>query len=204
MSFFLAGAAVIKGGLSVAKAIKGSAEKKKAKAANDKAKAQMEKDKEAYMQLDTSNPYMNMENTMEDLTVNTQAADFAAEQSQASTANVLNNMKQSAGGSGIAALAQAMANQGQIGAQKASVSIAQQEKSNQDAERKEAGNIQNLEREGEIQSRNMKQSLAGTALSLSAGEVTQSANDIANAQASKEAGMNAIGSAVGSFTGGIG
>ena len=204
MSFFLAGAAVIKGGIGIAKAIKGGSDKRAAKEANDAAKKKMEADKEKYMQLDTSNPYLNMENTMEDLTVNTQAADFAAEQSQASTANVLNNMNQAAGGSGIAALAQAMANQGQIGAQKASASIAQQEKSNQDAERKEAGNIQNLEREGEIQSRNMKQSLAGTALSLSAGEVTQSALDITAAQASRKAGMDAIGSAVGTLAGGIG
>ena len=206
MSFMIVGA--IGAGLKVAggigKMIKGKADKRKAMEENEAAKAQMEKDKDAYINMDTSNPYMNMENTMEDLTVNTQAADFAAEQSQASTANVLNNMNQAAGGSGIAALAQAMANQGQIGAQKASISIAQQEKANQTAERTETSRIQGLEREGEIQSRNMKQSLAGTALSLSAGEVTQSANDIANAQASKEAGMIAIGSAVGSFTGGIG
>ena len=194
----------VSAGLGVAKAISGGADKRRAKKANEAAKIKMEADKEKYMNMDTSNPYMNMENTMEDLTVNTQAADFAAEQSQASTANVLNNMNQAAGGSGIAALAQAMANQGQIGAQKASISIAQQEKQNQSAERAEASRIQGLEREGEIQSRNMKQSLAGTALSLSAGEVTQSALDIANAQASKEAGMNAIGSAVGTFAGGIG
>ena len=32
---------------------------------------------------DLSNPYANMQNTMEDLTVNTQAADFAAQQQAA-------------------------------------------------------------------------------------------------------------------------
>jgi len=162
-----AGAKVVGG---IGKMIKGNADKRKAMKENEAAKIQMEKDKEAYMNMDTSNPYMNMENTMEDLTVNTQAADFAAEQSQASTANVLNNMNQAAGGSGIAALAQAMANQGQIGAQKASMSIAQQEKANQAAER----------------------------------AVTQSTQDIADAQAKKESGINAIGSAVGTFAGGIG
>ena len=36
-----------------------------------------------YMNQDLSNPYANMENTMEDLTVNTQAADFAAQQQAA-------------------------------------------------------------------------------------------------------------------------
>ena len=36
-----------------------------------------------FKQQDLSNPYANMENTMEDLTVNTQAADFAAQQQAA-------------------------------------------------------------------------------------------------------------------------
>ena len=139
MSFFLAGAAVVSAGLGVARMIKGGADKRKAKIANEAAKKKMEAEKEKYMNMDTSNPYLNMENTMEDLTVNTQAADFAAEQNQVGMANTLSNMNQAAGGSGIAALAQAMANQGQIANQKASISIAQQEKANQTAERAEAG-----------------------------------------------------------------
>jgi hypothetical protein len=40
-----------------------------------------------YEALDVSNPYANMQNTMEDLTVNTQAADFAAQQQQQALAN---------------------------------------------------------------------------------------------------------------------
>tara|TARA_R110000737_G_scaffold343976_1_gene370594 strand:- start:1105 stop:1725 length:621 start_codon:yes stop_codon:yes gene_type:complete len=205
MSFAIVAAVGV--GLKVAggigKMIKGGADKRKAMKANESAKAQMEKDKEKYMNMDTSNPYLNMENTMEDLTVNTQAADMANEQNQVGMANTLSNMNKAAGGSGVAALAQAMANSGQIANQKASVSIAQQEKGNQASERSEASRIQGLEREGEIQSRNMKQSLAATALELSSGEVTQSANDISTAQASKEAGIDAIGSAVGSYASGV-
>jgi len=196
MSFLLVGVAavgVIAGG---AKAISGASKKKKAKEAHKEAKAQMEKDKEAYMNLDTSNPYLDMENTMEDLTVNTQAAEFAAEQSQQSTANVLDGMKGAAGGSGIAALAQAMANQGQIAAQKASVSIGEQEMANQKAEREEAGNIQNLEREGEIQSRNLKKDMAATALGMSSAE-TQ--NEAANIAAGDKQMWDGIGSAAGSL-----
>jgi len=204
MSFFVAGAAVVTAGLGIAKAIKGGADKRKAKKANQAAKVQMEKDREAYMNMDTSNPYLNMENTMEDLTVNTQAADFQAEQNQAGMANTLSNMNKAAGGSGIAALAQAMANQGQIANQKASISIAEQENNNQKAERKEASRIQGLEREGEIQSRNLKQTLAGKALEFSAGDVGQSQSDINAAQANVDAGINQVGSAVGTFAGGIG
>jgi len=205
MSFAIVAAVGV--GLKVAggigKMLKGSADKRKAMKANESAKAQMEKDKEKYMNMDTSNPYLNMENTMEDLTVNTQAADMANEHNRVGMANTLSNMHKAVGGSGVAALAQAMANSGQIANQKASVSIAQQEKGNQASERSEASRIQGLEREGEIQSRNMKQSLAATALELSSGEVTQSANDISTAQASKEAGMDAIGSAVGSYASGV-
>lgn len=58
---------------------------------------------------DTSNLYKNMENTMEDLTVNTQQADFQAQQANQGIANTMNAMQGAAGGSGIAAMAQAMA-----------------------------------------------------------------------------------------------
>ena len=203
MSFFLAGAAVVSAGLGVARMIKGGADKRKAKIANEAAKKKMEAEKEKYMNMDTSNPYLNMENTMEDLTVNTQAADFAAEQNQVGMANTLSNMNQAAGGSGIAALAQAMANQGQIANQKASISIAQQEKANQTAERAEAGRLQGMERQGEMASRRMNHSLQAKALTLAAGEVGGTAGDIAQADADISSGLGTIGSAVGTYAGGI-
>ena len=204
MSFVLAGVAVVSAGVGIAKMIKGSSEKRKAKKANEQAKKDMEASLEKYKQMDTSNPYLNMENTMEDLTVNTQAADFAAEQNQIGMADTLSNMNQAAGGSGVAALAQAMANQSQIANQKASVSIASQEKQNQTAERKEAGNIQKLEREGEIQSRNLKQKIAGMELKLASGDVAGTAADIDKAQGQIDAGLSTVGSAAGTYAGGIG
>ena len=48
--------------------------------------------------LDTSNVYAGLQNTMEDLTVNTQAADFAAQQQQQSLANTMGAMQGAAGG----------------------------------------------------------------------------------------------------------
>ena len=204
MTFFLAGAAVVSAGLGVAKAIRGGADKRAAKKANDTAKKKMEAEKEKYMSMDTSNPYMNMENTMEDLTVNTQAADFAAEQNQVGMADTMSKMNQAAGGSGIAALAQAMANSSQIANQKASISIATQEKSNQMAERQEAGRIQTMERQGDMASRKMRHSMAAKSLELAAGEVSGTAGDIAQADDDINAGINQVGSAVGSFVGGIG
>ena len=182
------GTAVVSAGLGVAKAIKGNSEKRAAKKENEKAKAEMEKDKERYMNMDTSNPYLNMENTMEDLTVNTQAAEFEAEQNQIGMANTMANMNKAAGGSGIAALAQAMANQGQIANQKASISIADQEKSNQIAEKQEASRLQGLERE---------------ALELSAGEVARTEQDIKDAEAKASEGWDQVGSAAGNLIGSL-
>ena len=97
---------------------------------------------------DVSNPYANMENTMEDLTVNQQQAQFEAQQNQQTQANVMGQMRGAAGGSGVAGLAQAMANQGQLGAQRASASIGQQEAANIKARAQQAGQLQTMERQG--------------------------------------------------------
>ena len=136
---------------AVAKGIGGVAKKRAAKKANAAAKVEMDKAMEGYRNMDTSNPYLNMENTMEDLTVNTQAASMANEQNQIGMSDTLGKMNQAAGGSGIAALAQAMANTSQIANQKASVSIATQEKANQQAERKEATGIELSLASGDVQ-----------------------------------------------------
>ena len=62
------------------------------------ARAEMEKYKDQYKRLDTSNiyagisnPYANMENVMEDLTVNQQQAQFERQMAQQSQANIMQN-----------------------------------------------------------------------------------------------------------------
>ena len=111
--------------------------------------------KKAYEDLDTSNLYAgvqnqfsNLQNTFEDLTVNQQQAQFEAQQNAQSQANILQNLRSSAGGSGVAGLAQAMANQSQIAAQRASASIGMQEAQNQRLAAQGAANIQLQERRG--------------------------------------------------------
>ena len=108
------------------------------------ARTELNKQRAAYEGLDTSNlaanvvnPYANIqtqfENTFEDLTVNQQQAQFQAQQGAQQRSNILESMRGAAGGSGVAALAQAMANQGQLATQQASASIGQQEAANQRA-----------------------------------------------------------------------
>ena len=98
------------------------------------AQAEFDKRKNEFEGLDTSNLYSNLENVYEDLTVNQQQAEFTNRAQQQSMANTMDTMQGAAGGSGIAALAQAMANQGSQNAERAGISIGQQERSNQAAQ----------------------------------------------------------------------
>jgi len=199
MSFAIAGA--VAGAAGLTKVIVGGIQKNKAKKRQAAAKEQMEADKEAYMNMPITNPYDNMENTMEDLTVNTQAADFAAQKSEQARADVMDNMAGAAGSSGIAALAQTMANTANQEAQAASASIASQEAANQKAERQEAGNIQQLQAQGEAQVENLKRDRMATQLGMSQAEVQAEGQNVADANAMMMSGISDIGSAAGTFAG---
>ena len=94
------------------------------------------------------NVYENMENVFEDLTVDTQAADFQMERGEQQRANILQALRGAAGGSGIANLAQSLANQGVIQAAQVSANIAQQERQNQLLAARAANQIQTAERGG--------------------------------------------------------
>jgi primosomal protein N'' len=144
--------------------------------------------------LDTSNLAMNQENTMEDLTVNTQQADFIAQQQQQGMANTMNSLQGAAGGSGIAALAQSLSQQQTANAQAASASIGQQEASNQMAERRMAGQLQNQELQGAYNSRAAEKDKTDTMLGMSQQRLG----------AAKEARNAATSSIIGGVTGMIG
>ena len=132
MSFVVAG--IVAGGVQAAtgvvKLIGGKKAKKKAEEKAEEARREMRARQREYEQLDMSNPYADYQNQMaenvyEDLTVNQQQAEFEAQQGAQQRANIMQNMRGAAGGSGIAALAQVMANQGQLQAQRISASIGQ-------------------------------------------------------------------------------
>jgi len=117
--------------------------------------AKLDKQKAIYKKFEFENPYAGvknmyegMENTMEDLTVDTRAADFQMEQGSQQRANIMQSLRGAAGGSGIAALAQTLANQGVLQATQVSANIAQQERQNQIYAAQAAGQLQHLERQG--------------------------------------------------------
>ena len=210
MSFLIAGAVaagigVVSGG---AKAISGGVQKKKAKAAQAAAQAELDAQKKAFENLDRSNPYANLENTMEDLTVNQEEAQFTAETQAQSQANILGDLRGSAGGSGIAALAQTLANQGSENARKSAISIGKQEQANQMKERAEAGAIQKAERQGDIMSRNMEAEKVDTLMRMSGQDVAAQRQAVAAADAKMWDGISSAASSassmVGSIPGGVG
>lgn len=180
------------GGLmGIAGGIIGSGKRKKEQRA---AQAEMNRNKARFENLDTSNLAANLDNAYEDLSVNTQAADFARDQSQQNMANTMNSMGGAAGGSGIAAMAQALAGAGNQQAQQAAVSIGQQEQSNQ---LKAAGgrmSIQNAEMAGAQASRNAEKDKTETLLGMSQQR-------LGAANAARDAATQSIMGGVGSIVG---
>ena len=163
-----------------------------------RAQAEFNRRKQTFENLDTSNVFTNMENTYEDLTVNQQEAQFVAQQQQQGLANTMDAMQGAAGGSGIAALAQAMANQQSVNAQRAGASIGQQEASNQAAQAQMAGQLQTMERKGELLSREAELNKQSTLLGMS-GQRLQAANKAR--QDATQGLMSGIGGMIGGVAG---
>lgn len=202
MSFLLVGAAVIGVGAGIAKAISGAKQKKAAKKAEAAAKIEMEKQKAKFAAMDTSNPYENQENTMEDLTVNQGEAEFMKQQQQQSQANIMQQMKGAAGGSGIAALAQTMANQGSMDAQKSAISIGKQESANQAAEASQQAQLNQREAMGARETQRMNIDRQGTMLGMSQQEKAAESAKVSAADTKMWSGITgAAGAAAGGLTG---
>ena len=176
---------------SIAGGIIGSGKRKReqrqAQAGYDKTLARLEN-------MDTSNPYANQQNVYEDLTVNTQQADMLAGQQQQALGNTMQNLQGAAGGSGIAALAQSMANQQSQNLQQATSSIGQQEAANQLTVMQEQGKMNARQVEGEMYTRRAQAARTSGMLSR-AGQRYEGA--IAEKQRATKQLMGGIGEAVG-------
>jgi len=153
------------------------------------AKAEVGRMKEKYDQLDTSNPYANITNPYQNLTVNTQAADFAAQQNSQNSANIMSGLAAAAGGSGIAALAQSMANSQAQQTQQASASIAQQESKNQIMAAQGENQRQIAVAKGEESSRQMEADKVGTQLGMAQSRLTAANEARAAAKADLVGGL---------------
>ena len=170
----------------------GSGKRKREQAA---AQTEFNRNKARMEGADTSNLHTNVENTMEDLTVNTQAAEFQSQQQASGFANTMDNLSSAAGGSGIAALAQSMAGAQSNAAIQSSADIGRQESSNQAAERQMAGQLQQNEIQGAYNSRAAEKDKVDTMLGMSQ-------NRLGAANAARDAATQSIIGGVGSMVGG--
>jgi hypothetical protein len=147
--------------------------------------------------VNVSNPFANMTNPFANLTVNQQQAQFQAQQGQQALTDILAQSRATAGGSGVAALAQALANQSTQMMQQASASIGEQESRN------------NLARaEGEMsrqvaigQGEQGAQQLRAEKASVLTG---YAADNLASANEALAAKQQALASGIGNLVGGIG
>ena len=153
------------------------------------AAAQLKERTDQYENFQFQNFYTGLENPYEDLTVNTQAADFAAQQQQRSLAGTLDALRQGGGGLGAAALAQSLAQVQSENLQQASASIAQQEQANTMAAAQGAMQTQMAEADG--------------AANIQAQEFGRNETLLGMSQARKSAADQAREQAKGAFFGGI-
>lgn len=162
------------------------------------AQAMFDQNMAQYRNQDLSNPYRNMQNPYEDMTVNQQAADFQAQQQQQGMAATMDALKGAAGSSGIGALSQSLLAQQSQNAQRASADIARQEQSIASQQAQAAGQLQALERKGDLLSRKLKREQYSTELGMSQQR-------LASANLARQQATQALLGGVGDLTGaGIG
>ena len=212
-SMGMIGVAVIGAGVSILQSNKNANTAEgiagEAKIERDKQQEILKKQKDEYKSMTFENPFSNMENTYEDLTVNQQQAQFQSQQGNQQRANIMQNLKGAAGNSGIAGLAQSLANQGQLQTQRISASIGQQESRNQMAAARGASAVQTAAKQGDqwVQQANMDRQ--ATLLGMQMGQATganmahqQSQANQMNAQVAQTQawadGMSSVGTAAAS------
>jgi len=192
MGFIAVGAAVLStvSGMYSANQAKQDAKGIANNAKDERARQQklLNKQRDEYKAMKFENPFANMENTFEDLTVNQQQAQFQSQQGNQQRANIMQNLKGAAGSSGIAGLAQAMANQGQLQTQRISASIGMQESQNQMASARGAAAIQAGERSGDQWVQQAEMDRQATLLGMQMGQSAGANTGYQQAQANQ---MNA-------------
>jgi len=199
------GLGVIQGATSI---IGARQERRRLKRENERAQRQYEGFRKDLQSLEITNPYQDLpttfENTFEDLTVNQQQAQFQAQQGAQARANLLANLRAAAGGSGIAGLAQSLANQQQLQTQQISASIGQQEAANQRLRAQGAANVQQMEQQAQArvgygeylrqESENQRQM---NLMQLKAGRQQAQRDFRASAQAQRQRMMGGVGQILG-------
>jgi len=194
----MAGAGILKSGFELAGALKNKG------AVNrelETSKAKFQNSRNRYENFTFTNPWEQLENTAEDLTVNTQAAEFQAMNADQALAASLETMRETGGG---ASSAQAIANAALMSQQGISSSLAQQEQSNSMLRAQQAAANQKLVAQGaeDVQTQRLEQTQG--VLNMNAARM-EAANAAKSANQSQIAGsMTSLASGLGGLAGGSG
>jgi len=148
--------------------------------------------KQQYREFEFTNPFSDMENPFEDLTVSQEAARFQMEQGTQQRANIMDRMSGAAGSSGIAGLAQSLANQGTFQARQVSADIAQQEAGNQQLAAKGGARIQEMERQGAAAVQQAEFGRESTMYAAELAELAGTRGAMQGAYGNQMAGLGAI------------
>ena len=177
----MAGTALM--GMSNASKMRKQSKRQAAQALQERQEQQARVDEEVanYKSMKFTNPYANMENPFEDLKVATGAAEFQAEQGAQQRANILGQLRGAAGSSGIAGLAQTLANQGQLQARQISAGLQKQEVANELMAAKGASMVDTQGRAGEAM---VQQAESGRQATILGAQYGQSAGANKNYQQS--------------------
>ena len=177
--------------------VSGLVGQRKRKAEQRAAKRDFDNQMAEFRAIDTSNPFANVQNPYEDLTVNLKEAQFQAQQQQLGMATAMGQMRGAAGSSGVAAMAQAMANQQSINLQRSAASIGQQESRNQALAAQGAERRETLLAQGEQESRRMQFAKQNRLLDITSDRKIAADEAVAAARQSMISG-------VGNLVGGLG
>ena len=136
------------------------------------AQGRADKTRQQYEDFEFSNPFEKMENRFEDMTVDMRAAEFQTQQGQQQRADIMQGLRGAAGSSGVAGLAQTLANQGQLQSQQIAAGIGQQERQNKMLSAQEGSRIDQLQRSTDM---SLQQSTAEGNAAVQAAEAGQQA-----------------------------
>ena len=162
------------------------------------ANAELARRREEFDNITYTNPYADLENTFEDLTVNQQQAEFQAQQFAQSQANILEGLQGAAGGSGIAGLAQSLANQGQLAAQRSAASIGAEEAQNQRQAASQEATNQRMFAQGQARVESQRNQMTLNQLEMAAGR-KQAADEARSLAATNQ--LDALGDIIGGVGG---
>ncbi len=183
--------AAVSGGSKIIGSLIGSGKRKREQR---RAEQELAQQKQAFMDFQFTNPYAGLENVAEDLTVNQDAAQFQAQQTDAALAQ---SMQAAVASGGAPGGAQAIAQAALQSKRGIAADIARQEQANQAAQVNQAAKLQQLEAQGEEDLQSQQYIQTGELLNMASGRKV--AADQARAQATQMlvGGIGEIGGAVG-------